>query len=213
MKANIFKPKDLISQQLLSFLLKECPRDEDGKLPAAAFFAEKYGVSIVTIREVLKSLESIGVLSLHHGRGIYLNHPESISQEMFETRIIIESNCARLAAEKLTAEDRPLLEECMEILEEAGQNGNMDLYTDADFMFHLEIARISRNLVLEKTLRNIRMFLFFQQKETNRLLLKSRENSLLEHKEIFHSIMSKDAAAAEAAMKAHLEKTRSLWEK
>ena len=184
MQLNIFKQKDLISQRLLSYLLFESPQTEDGKLPPASFFAEKFGVSIVTIREILKSMESIGIISMHHGRGIFLNHPETIAREMLETRLLIESYCASLAAEKLTEEDAAELKEVSTVLEEASLSGNMDLYTDADFHFHMKIAQISRNLVLEKTLRNIRVFLYVQQRETNKILLTSYERSWKEHKEV-----------------------------
>jgi DNA-binding FadR family transcriptional regulator len=208
---NLFKPKDVISQQLLSYLLLEHPQTEDGKLPPASFFAEKFSVSIVTIREILKTMESTGILSMHHGRGIFLNHGDTIFLEMFETRILIESHCSRLAALNLNEEGALKLQELAALLEEATHSGNMELYTDADFMFHMKIAGISGNLVLERTLRNIRIFLYVLQQETNRTLLESREKSLVEHKEILSSILNKDPDNAEVAMKKHLEKTMSLW--
>ena len=211
MQLNIFKQKDLISQRLLSYLLFDLPQTEDGKLPPASVFAEKFGVSIVTIREILKAMESIGILSMHHGRGIFLNHPDTIAQEMIETRILIESYCASLAAEKLTDEDAAELKEVSLMLEEAALAGNMELYTDADFLFHMKISQISRNLVLEKTLRNIRIFLYVQQQETNRILIKDYDKSLREHKEVLESILSKDPVLAEKAMRVHLQKTMNLW--
>lgn len=211
MPRNLFKQKDLISQELLSYLLFEAPRTEDGKLPSASVFAEKFNVSIVTIREILKSMEAVGILTLHHGRGIFLNHGDTIFLEMFETRILIESHCAGLAAETITEEGAASLKEYISLLEEAAADGNMSLYTDADFLFHLKIAEISGNLVLERTLRNIRIFLYVQQKKTNQKLLRSRDESLHEHREILSCILKGDGAAAEAAMRRHLEITRALW--
>jgi len=208
---NVFKTKDIISQRLLSYLLFEFPKTEDGKLPSASFFADMFGVSIVTIREILKTMESTGILSMHHGRGIYLNHGETILLEMLETRILIECCCARLAAQHLTEADSFKLQELAGTLEIAIQTGDMELYTDADFLFHMEIARISENLVLERMLRNLKIFLYVQQKETNKTMLKSHEKSLLEHKEILHSILQKDSKRAEAAMRQHLEMTMVLW--
>ncbi|MDC7234594.1 MAG: FCD domain-containing protein [Spirochaetales bacterium] len=212
MPRNLFKQKDLISQELLSYLLFESPRDEDGKLPPASVFAEQFNVSIVTIREILKSMESVGILTMHHGRGIYLNHSETIFQEMFETRILIESHCAGLAALKIGDEGSKTLRKHAALLESALVEGDMNLYTDADFLFHMNIAEISQNLVLERTLRNIRIFLYVQQKKTNQKLLRSREDSLQEHQEILNCILSHDVPAAEQAMRRHLQATRALWQ-
>jgi len=213
MRINIFKQKDIISQKLLTFILKDCSVSKDGKLPSAAELSKRFGVSIVTMRELLKSMESMGILSLHHGRGIFLNHPETISDEMFETRLLIESHCARLAAEKITEDDINELRESLSLLKEASHKGNMDLYTEADFSFHLDIARIGRNRVLEKTLKNIRIFLLFQQRETNRILLTSREESYQEHQKIFDALVNKNLQEAETAMREHLQITKSLWKK
>ncbi len=208
---TVFKPKDLIAQRLLSSLLFDSPRTEDGKLPPASSFAETFSVSIVTIREILKSMEAIGILSMEHGRGIFLNHGDTIFSELFETRILIEGHCARLAAARIDDVKSDHLAEAAELLAEAVRTSNMELYTDADFDFHMEIASISGNLVLERTLRNIRIFLYVQQKETNRALLRSREQSLTEHQEILDAILAGDPDRAEKAMKSHLQNTRTLW--
>jgi len=211
MPINIFKPKELISQQLLSCLLFELSASEDGKLPPASFFAEKFGVSIVTIREILKSMESTGIITMHHGRRIYLNHGETILLEMLETRILIESWCARLAALHAGDPGTAGLSELVGMLEDAIATEDMELYTDGDFLFHMGIAGMSGNLVLETTLRNIGVFLYVQQKETNRTLLDSREESLTEHRDILKAILDKNPDEAEKAMKRHLEKTLALW--
>ena len=213
MHLNFFKQKDIISQQLLSYLLFEYPLSEGGKLPPASTLAEKFGVSIVTIREILKSMESIGILSMQHGRGIFLNHPATILQEMIGTRILIESHCAGLAAANLTEDDAAELNSYAALMEEAHLSGNMDLYTDADFQFHMKIAGAGRNLVLEKTLRNIRIFLYIQQKETNNLLLTSNKKSLIEHKNILKALIDRDSEHAGSAMKSHLEETQRLWDR
>ena len=156
-------------------------------------------------------MEAVGILTMHHGRGIFLNHSDTIFQEMFETRILIESYCAGLAAAKITDKGASFLKEYAALLEEASIEDNAILYTDADFLFHMKIAEISDNLVLERTLRNIRIFLYVQQKKTNQKLLGSREKSVLEHQEILAAILRGDTAGAEAAMRRHLEITRSLW--
>lgn len=212
MQFNFFKQKEIITQQIISYILKGTI-PSNGKLPSAAKLAKEYGVSIVTMREILKSMESFGILSVHHGRGIYLNNPDTISDELFEARIVIESHCAFLAAKNKTADDTIKLKEALDILKEAYLTKDMELYTKGDYEFHFEIARICHNRILEKTLQNIRMFLHYQQLETNKTLLPSIKDSYEEHNLIYTTITNKDPIKSERAMSVHLSNTRTLWEK
>lgn len=212
MQILFFKQKELITQQIIADIMRGCYPD-DGRIPSGSELAKKYGVSIVTMREILKSMESFGILTLHHGRGIYVNNPETISGELFDTRIVIESHCAGLAAEARTEEDLKLIEGLLKELLDASQANNLDQYTSIDYMFHFEIARIARNRILEKTLQNIRIFMHYLQLETNQSLLPSLVDSYEEHRRIVEAIADRDSRSAELAMQDHLAKTRRLWDK
>lgn len=212
MQMMFFKQKELITQQIIADIMRGS-FPSDGRIPSGSELAKTYGVSIVTMREILKSMESFGILSLHHGRGIFVNNPETISDELFDTRTVIESHCAGLAALHRTEEDLVLIQDLLGALLEASSRNNLDLYTSTDYKFHFEIARIGRNRILEKTLQNIRIFMHYQQLETNRSLLPSLVDSYEEHRRIVEAIAAQDSPSAELAMGEHLAKTRRLWDR
>jgi len=104
------------------------------------------------VREALRAVESDGLLAVRQGKtgGIFVRYPhaEHVARimaialevedctvgEVFELRRMIEAEAARLAALRRTPEDIASLR--------AVQARTPD---GADFVFHLEIARISRN--------------------------------------------------------------------
>lgn len=212
MNIRILKQKDFISQQLLHDILSGNIRtSESGKMPSAADLSRRYGVSVITFREILKSMESFGILSIQHGRGIFLENRNTITDELFEARILVESRCASLAAQKRTGEELQILRSIFELLKGSAGLRDMEGYTDADYEFHFTIAKMSRNRILEKTLQNIKMFLLYQQLETNKSLLSSLEHSVREHQRILEGISMQDQQLAASAMKEHLLLTKGLW--
>src|SRR5665213_2484133 len=91
------------------------------KLPPERKLALTFGANRASVRQVLKVLEIMGVLSQHVGDGTYLsesaetilNEPidflvllDDLSQhELFETRLMMEPELTARAAERATAED------------------------------------------------------------------------------------------------------------
>jgi len=207
---EIAERKEIIMQQLMhSFFYKELP--PDGRLPSAQQLALQYGVSIVTMREILKSMEAIGVLSVSHGRGIFLNNPDTILEELFDTRILVECYCAQIAATRGTDQELTELALIMDDFVAAATSKDIERYAETDYLFHLKISQMSRNRILETTLRNIRVFLHYQLLETNKKLLPSLHESVEKHRHICAALMARDGVSAAAAMREHLVITRRLW--
>ena len=207
---KVFRQKDVISQQILSDLF-DGKLHTEGKLPPASEISKSYGISIVTMREILKSMENLGILSVNHGKGIFLNNPDTIFLELFDMRIILESSIAGLAAENRAESDIKKLENILSDLKEASLTKNIQLYTDLDHDFHFCIASICRNIILKTTMVNIRNFLHYQQPRTNISMQPKFNISFEEHHLILEKIIEKDCLGAEQAMKDHLVKAKKLW--
>src|SRR5579871_3060171 len=104
-----------------------------GKFPPERELAKTFGVNRASLRQVLKVLEIMGVLSQRVGDGTYLNDSaESIldepldflvllddlsHHELFETRLIVEPELAARAAERATTEDLAALRKAIKDME------------------------------------------------------------------------------------------------
>ena len=86
-------------------------------MPSIMALAKEYQVGVGSVREALQSLQSIGLVSIEHGRGVFVANPvplgelssliqwDSAGQEvaLAETRRILEPELAALAAESRRA--------------------------------------------------------------------------------------------------------------
>ncbi len=145
--------KDMIADRIL---VPGC------KLPPERELASRFGVSRSSLRQALKVLEIMGVLSQRVGDGTYLNSSaaailgepldflvllDDISHhELFEARLIVEPELAARAAERATVEDLAALRREPKALE-AGRSESRII--EADLGFHAAIFRASGNRVCQ----------------------------------------------------------------
>lgn len=139
-----------------------------GPFPSDAEIAKAFGVSRTVVREAVSSLREAGLISTQRGRGsiviAYASSPgfavtgedlESSAQllQLYEFRILIESEAAATAAERRTDEDIARLRECLKAGDDAQ---TFEEAIDADIAFHLAIARATRNDYLLRVMATIR---------------------------------------------------------
>jgi GntR family transcriptional repressor for pyruvate dehydrogenase complex len=142
----------------------------DGKLkvgellPSENDLSEQLGVSRTVIREAIKSLETRGVVTVAHGKGIKVNPVNSreISNafmlylrrrnqevpliDLLEFRKNIEPQIAELAAKKANRKDIQKLDEILDRMQKA--KNDMDLFNKIDLEYHLELARMTKNIFI-----------------------------------------------------------------
>lgn len=129
------------------------------RLPSQRDLASSLGVSPVVVREAIKTLEERGLLEARVGSGTYVSEltPESAIdtltllfrqgkmsfEHLHQVRKTLEIEIAGLAAAKAQPEDIAKLEAAIQSMEK-GLN-NVDEYIQADFEFHLALARSTQN--------------------------------------------------------------------
>jgi DNA-binding GntR family transcriptional regulator len=124
-----------------------------------------------------------------------------------EARLIVEPACARLAAERATADDvaeiTAILSRAKPMLARRDVQGLML----NDRAYHNAIARAARNPTLETILQRLHerslRFWFISLSDTHHLTQVDQE-----HREILDGLTRHDGAAAENAVRAHIESFR-----
>lgn len=148
----------------------------DGKLvpgeriPSEEKLCERFHASRTVIREAIQQLRGRGLMRTLKGSGSYIADPsldalaaaleaysvltrEDSFLQLIDFRILLETECARLAAHHAGEKALAEIEEHHHAMERA--RGNRETFSEEDIRFHLAIARASRNLIYATILRGL----------------------------------------------------------
>lgn len=216
---------DDIAQRITQLIQAE--RHQPGaRLPAISQMARQFGVGSPTLREALKKLETVGVVEIRHGSGVYVGRsPDSLLitnpvldpsptrkllVDLIEARIPIELQTAALAATHATEEH---LDEMNRLLTRAGRSfDDAALLNQVNLSFHRQIALASGNVVMHQIL-EVLSNLFKREQRIILGIHGRQEDDHHEHVEIYEALRARDAELAVARMKAHLERVRDMLKK
>jgi GntR family transcriptional regulator, transcriptional repressor for pyruvate dehydrogenase complex len=196
---------------------------ESGRLPAEGELAEEFGVSRYVIREALTRLRLAGVIVSRKGSGSFvrkretqdvdalqtsLTHVDSIAQlrRCYEFRIGVEGETAYFAAQNRNAEALREMRVALDRLEEAVAARNVGM--DADFEFHLGVARATGNGFFATVMEAMRAPIEFGINLGRSLSLRRPTHHLeriqSQHVAIFKAIEVGDRDGARRAMRDHI---------
>lgn len=195
------------------------------KLPPERELAVKYGVSRTSIREALRLLELNDFVEIRPGDGTFIktNEQQTIQQqltsvalktdqttlyEMLELRLILESQCAALAALRATGQD---IEKIARTLEAMKNTDDEEIGIQADLDFHMAIAAAANNSVLAQLISSFASHMRSTIEVTRKHRLSSKENfarTLEEHRAIFIAISRGESDRAKVLMEDHIRTIR-----
>lgn len=181
--------------------------------------AEKYEVSRFTVREAMKKLDSMGLISIKHGVGSFVNEitPESFMKpllpvlvmsnidirEICEARLPLEVQSIALCADRIDAEKLVEMKQLVVKMEEALSNKEFEKYNELDISFHLLIAKASKNRVLFEMLNTLQDMLREQMKREI-FVPNATERSINRHKLMVEAIEHKEKELAKQLMTLHI---------
>lgn len=188
------------------------------RLPPIMEMARRFGVGHPTIREALKKLETMGIVEIRHGSGVYVTRSDDVLVlaspdyagtvtkklllDLIHTRIPLEMHSVSEAIKNATLED---LVELRRTLNTAGQNlANDDVLNEVNMSFHRQIARASGNNVLTQLL-DVLHDLFTEEQRIILGIFGSRERDHQEHLAILEALELRDEKLAVERMRKHLE--------
>ena len=210
-------PVDAIIKQIRDLIGSGQLKPGD-KLPSERKLCERLGVGRTHLRDALRKLEFYGILktlpqngTIVAGLGLpalqvlitdMLNLQGNDFKSLVETRVILETNIARLAALNRTEDD---IIEIRKAVEAHSQkiDRNEDA-VDEDFLFHLKVADASKNLVLKSLMLIITPEIMQYFKKHDVCGDGRSELAVEQHKQLMQHIIDRNPERAEEALKNHL---------
>jgi GntR family transcriptional repressor for pyruvate dehydrogenase complex len=188
------------------------------RLPAIMEMARRFGVGHPTVREALKKLETMGVVEIRHGSGVYVTRSDEVLVlaspdytgavtkklllDLIQSRMALELQSVAEAARNATDEH---LREMRRLLTTAGQSlENDEVLSSVNMSYHRQIAIASGNTVLAQLLDVLRE-LFNEEQRLILDIFGSRERDHQEHLAILDALEQRNATVAVDRMKTHLE--------
>jgi GntR family transcriptional repressor for pyruvate dehydrogenase complex len=191
------------------------------RLPSEAELLDQLGVSRTVLREAIGRLETIGLVTVRHGHGMFVGDPDTLAgclkllrsamaisprdlTQFIEFRTALECHAARHAAERARPEDVAELEALCD---------RMDLpdlpYEESirhDFAFHRKLAEITNNTLLVNIMTVLQQFILAGMLQTTPKP-RDRDVSRRLHRTVLRAVKAGDPAAAEEAMREHMRFT------
>jgi len=195
------------------------------KLPTEAEIMQEYGVSRTVVREAISRLQAARMVETRHGIGTFLLEPplaplrldarDAVTMldvmAVLELRITVETEAARLAAQRRTEQDLAQLRRTLAAFEAQIEPGGDTI--GADQAFHQQVAIATGNRYFHEILAQMGASIIPRTRVDTAQLARDDQMAYLarvhrEHQAIYDAIARRDEAAAHAAMHAHLTRSR-----
>lgn len=170
--------------------------------------AEQMNISRTPLREALKVLTAEGLVRHEPRRGCFVNQvTEQDLDDIFPVLTMLEGRCAFEAAQHASDADLQALEALHERLARHARARRITDYYAANYAIHEAIITLAGNRWLAQVIGDLRKIVKLARLQ--QLHAPGRlEESLAEHQAVFAALKARDAAAADAAMRVHLERQR-----
>ena len=196
------------------------------KLPAEREMCTVFSVSRTVIRDALKMLVGLGVVTIRHGMGAYINEVDGAGdvsrlaallqisrgtvEELFQVREVIESQAVIWCTQNANEHDLRLLQHIVRKGKEIGDADESKLAL-LDAEFHLKIVESAGNRVLMRLMINLLDLL--GENRARALMVPGRQRlSVLEHETIYEAIEQRDPELAHRRMLNHLTNVKEAIE-
>lgn len=196
------------------------------RLPAERALEKEYGVSRPVVREAFRAMEQMGCVETRVGGGTYVKAPElsdvvepisilftkdaAFTEELLETRLLLETGIARLAATRRTEANLKELQNTLgEMKRDIAQGGTGEVQ---DVKFHALLLKAAGNRALELVISTCSEILNRTVTVTQRIEGVPLQ-ALNEHEKILQAIMQCDSEGAARYMHAHLSNAQQNLKK
>ena len=194
---------------------------EGDRLPPILEMARQFSVGAPTVREAIQKLQALGVVDVRHGSGVYVGAGRErlvhaspglgvagsgrLLADLIEARIPLEVHAVVGAAANATSEQLDAMRQFVAWT----SSGVMDdrAASDADRMFHRQMALASGNTILVQMLDALRD-LFTDEGRVIHWEPAIRDRDPEAHRAVLEAVAQRNPSLATERMVAHLESVR-----
>lgn len=164
----------------------------------------RYQASRTPIREALKLLAADGLIEIRPRRGAIVPTLDAVKLcEMFEVMAELEAMCGRLAARRITVDEKQELLKLHKLCHHYLLADDSENYYEANRLFHFAIYSTSHNQFLTEQAcslhKRLHPYRRLQLRVQNRM-----QNSYQEHQEILDALFDGNEQLLEQRLKAHI---------
>lgn len=200
--------RDLVYEELRGLILT------GGIKPGARMMeieiADNMGVSRTPIREAIRKLEKEGLVTIEPRKGAYASEVSLKDMvDILEVRATLEGLAAKLAALRMTEEQKQILIQYSDAFNRAVENGDMAEMIANDTNFHHYIVQCCGNKYLLQMVEQLQelvlrfRYIYFKD-------FKRAEEMPEEHKLIYNSILNGDEETANFAALNHIDRLKDM---
>ena len=185
------------------------------RLPSEREMSEIFQVGRPAIREAIKVLSMMNILEVHQQGGTFVSNFTTNStydqfkfflqsghismDEIFETRLILETECIALAAKKITDEQLKVIKDNISSVDIDDAEG----FAEADRALHDTIYASTGNRALEYLMQTVKMWTVVSQGFTNSFE-EVRRIVHKDHLDIYDALSKHDPELSREAMRKHI---------
>lgn len=201
----------------LQAFIQEAGYQPGDRLPPERDLALQLGIARTALRRQLSQMEDQGTLVRQVGRGTFIaaRGPDADTPatphmattypgEVLETRLILEPQIARLAAQRASASDIAALREAVD---QGRRAATIEVFEKWDSAFHRVLVQAARNGLLASLYQSIDAVragkIWGRLKEAS-LTPESMQRYVQGHAAILDAIVDRDAPRAEREMRTHI---------
>jgi GntR family transcriptional regulator, transcriptional repressor for pyruvate dehydrogenase complex len=213
---------EIVGQMLA--LIRNGRLQEGDRLPAERELATQMGVSRVTVRDALRVLEVMGLVTIRVGSagGAFIRRPSAdvIGENVFnlltmglfepqqiaEARLVLELGILDLAVERVTDEDLEALTDICRRSREAFEAGDYD--RELAVAFHTRLARATKNEAIAMLSESFAGPLSMAAVRATQVRKDANRRTIEEHEQIVRALRDRNPERASRVMITHLLRGR-----
>lgn len=222
------KERESAQKHVINYIKKEIMEGRlqaGDQLPNEYDLAEQLGVSRGSVREAIKVLQSYGVIKIQRGDGMYITKGDLLKtlepllfsivlskvdkSEIYKLRCYLEQSILNEVIENASESDiqyiRSLIEEMRQLYSQNPQN--QDEFVKSDYNFHIELAKITKNNLLQGLYSIILCLSFPFIRQTYESNPCNHSHALEDHEEILKAIENRDLLLGKIA----IDNTLNHW--